>query len=98
MRTLRKTFLYILLLASLLAGGCAPAGKSAADALLAGNYHIMSDDELARYFRQINDRLAVEKRASRDKSLLGRTDPTIAEDLWQRRSEVQMEMDRRGLP
>jgi hypothetical protein len=98
---LKKSILMIFLLlitaTALLAGGCASTGKSAAEALLASDYQTMTDAELSRHFRQINDRLAHERRLERERPLLGRSNQPAVEALWQRRGEVREEMDRRGM-
>jgi hypothetical protein len=95
--SLKKSVLMLFVAVVLFAGGCASTGKSAAEALLASDYQTMTDAELSQHFRQLNDRLAHERRLERERPLLGRSNQPAVQALWQRRGEVREEMDRRGM-
>ena len=93
-----KIFL-CLMVAAVISSGCALQEKEA-QTLLARDHHAMSDPELERYYRRLNDQLAgMERKARRsgeDLQATAETSPLIIE-LRQRRNAVRSELSRRNL-
>ncbi len=91
---MRKFLTLTLLLATLLASGCATPGQRVEN-LLAQDYATLSDPDLVTYFQQLNAELARERRLAREHPKAA--DEERNEALWARRNEVRQELGKRGL-
>lgn len=97
MRALK--ILLCLMVSAIILSGCALQEKEV-QTLLARDYHAMSDQELERYYRRLNDELAGMERTVRDRGeyrqQAAEANPLIV-DLRQRRNAVRTELSRRNL-